>query len=535
MSPRWFRLGVGATTVAVAAFLLARLDAWPPHEDETLALFIGSKPLGEMLDIVLHRRGGAPLHFLLVHIATLISPTLTAVRLVSVVFTVASVPAVAALLSRLADRRVALVGTILLAASWVTLFHGIYGRMYGLFAFVSAMSFLALLRALARRRPLDWALWGLAVLATLASHQYGVFILASQVAYVAAVWYRDRFRLTAPLVTLAAVIATAVPLWRSNLVLASRFETGVDQGGARLRDPYPVLEYFRKVLGDFVAGWPASFAVVCALAALGAVVLARRRPSSALLAGLAIGVPVLGLILARIAGSAGADETRHLIFVLPFFMLLLAVGLVHLAGLVGPRGGPVLTMLVVVLIGAEVAWGYRATPTLYAGEPQKRREAREAASAWLAATWRPDDVVFGYDPLFLGAREDGAPVGDVVVPRADPTLAVQALTEARKPLGRGVWVLDASEGNDIQGGPTSRLAIENRSPGEGFESRAYGPFLVVRTTAPVGSAQGFLRDTVRVQELGRELDIETANLNYQTAAVALATLAGGGRPLAAGR
>jgi len=143
-------------------------------------------------------------------------------------------------------------------------------------------------------------------------------------------------------------------------------------------------------------------------------------------------------------------------------------------------------------------------------------------------------VVFGYDPLFLGAREDGAPVGDVVVPRADPTLAVQALTDARKPLGRGVWVLDASEGNDIQGGPTSRLAIENRSPGEGFESRAFGPFLVVRTTAPVGSAEEFLRDTVRVQELGRELDIETANLNYQTAAVALATLAGGGRPLAAG-
>ena len=209
MSRRSFRLGVGATTAAVAAFLLARLHAWPPHEDETLALFVGSKPLGEMLDVVLQQRGGAPLHFLLVHLVTLGSPTLTAVRLISVVFTIASIPAVAALLARLAGRRVGLIATVLLAASWVTLFHGIYGRMYGLFAFASAVSFLVLLRALERRRPLDWGSWALAVLATLASHQYGAFVLASQVAYAAVVWRRGRYPLAAPLAALAAVVATA--------------------------------------------------------------------------------------------------------------------------------------------------------------------------------------------------------------------------------------------------------------------------------------------------------------------------------------
>ena len=34
-----FRVGVGALTAVVAAFLFARLTVWPPHEDETLALF----------------------------------------------------------------------------------------------------------------------------------------------------------------------------------------------------------------------------------------------------------------------------------------------------------------------------------------------------------------------------------------------------------------------------------------------------------------------------------------------------------------
>jgi hypothetical protein len=530
MSRRSFRLGVGVTTAAVAAFLLARLHAWPPHEDETLALFVGSKPLGEMLDVVLERRGGAPLHFLLVHLATLGSPSLTAVRLISVVFTVASIPAVAVLASRLAGRRAGLIATILLAASWVTLFHGIYGRMYGLFAFTSALSFIALLRALERRRPLDWGLWGVAVLAALGSHQYGGFVLASQVVYAAVLWYRERFPAAAPLAALGAVVAAAVPLWRSNLVLASRFEVG-DAGEAG--SAYSVLEYLRSALGDFVAGWLACFVVVCALALGGLVVLSRRRPSAALLCGLTICVSAIGLALASVSGSTAAPETRHLIYMLPFVALLVAVGVDHLAGLAEAWARPVLAVLLLSLVTAELAWGYSLTPTLYAGEPAKREEAREAAADWLTPALRADDVLFGFDPVFLEARGNGAEVGETIVARADPQLALQALTEASRPLGHGVWVLDASEGNVIQGGPTSRLEIENRSPGAGFEARAFGPFLVVRTLAPVRSPEAFLRATVEVQRLGQELRIETASLNYHTAAVALARL-DGQRPLASG-
>jgi hypothetical protein len=125
LSRRAFRLGIGCATAAVAAFLAARLHAWPPHEDETLALFVGARPLGEMFDTVLQERGGAPLHFLIVHLAAALSPTLGALRLVSALFAVASIPVVALVLARLSDRKLALVGTILVAASWVTLFHGV--------------------------------------------------------------------------------------------------------------------------------------------------------------------------------------------------------------------------------------------------------------------------------------------------------------------------------------------------------------------------------------------------------------------------
>src|SRR3990172_3515554 len=156
LSRRPFWLGVGVVAAGVTAFLLAQLHSWPPHEDETLALFIGQKPLGNLFDTVLGERGGAPLHFLLVHLVSAVSPTLTGLRLLSVVFAVASIPVVATLAARLADRRTGLVATVVLAASWVTLFHGIYGRMYSLFLFASALSFLALLRAVERNDGRSW-------------------------------------------------------------------------------------------------------------------------------------------------------------------------------------------------------------------------------------------------------------------------------------------------------------------------------------------------------------------------------------------
>src|SRR4051812_43409740 len=57
ISLRALRLGVGGCVLAVAVFLVARLTAWPPHEDETLALFVGSNKLGRLLEIVLDERG----------------------------------------------------------------------------------------------------------------------------------------------------------------------------------------------------------------------------------------------------------------------------------------------------------------------------------------------------------------------------------------------------------------------------------------------------------------------------------------------
>jgi hypothetical protein len=498
---RAYALAVAAMTAGLGAFLLARIEEWPPHEDETLVLFVSRQPLADMFGTVISERGGAPLHFLLAHLVATLSSGLTGLRLISVVFAVASVPVVAALVAKLTDRRTALVATALVAASWMTIYHGLYGRMYGLFLFTSALSFLLLLHALDGRRR-TWALWAVVSLAAIATQPYGALVVGVQAVYVALRWWRRRFDLRPGAVAFAAVALVALPLWLTYRVLASRFEVGI------------IGE------GDFTAGWNIVTALVAVGAAIGLVALVRAKPQAALLSVLVLVLPALALMAVRSGSSLGL-ESRHLIFVLPFFALLVAAGLVRITALAGRAAPVALALAVVALAAGEIAWGWHKTPALYAGENPLRTRAREAASAWLAVTSRSDDVLLGYEPLYLDAANRGARFGQVLVPRADPRLMLDTLEDAERPLGRGVWVFDAT---DEQDPAKRRYTIPARSPGDGFEARAYGPFLVIRTTEPVGTPERFVRLTIDVERLGSQLRIGDAGLNLSTALEALRRL-----------
>src|SRR2546421_1463663 len=99
-----FWVATGALTAVVAGVLGWFLHAWPPHEDEALALFVGRGSLGHVLHTVVGQRGGAPLHFLFAWMVVHLGGGLTALRVVSLLFAVASVPLIALLGARLADR-----------------------------------------------------------------------------------------------------------------------------------------------------------------------------------------------------------------------------------------------------------------------------------------------------------------------------------------------------------------------------------------------------------------------------------------------
>jgi hypothetical protein len=507
-----FRLGVAALTAVTAAFLFARLTVWPPHEDETLALFASRGSVGQLIRTVLGERGGAPLHFLFAWVITHTGGGLVELRLVSTLFAVASVPLIALLVARLTDRLTALVATAVVVPSWMLLFHGIYGRMYSIFLFTATLSYIALLRALEQRTRRGWILWALAMLACIATHPYGALVLGSQGLYVLCLR-----RLREAVAPFAVVFVLAVPFWHSDTVLANRFDVGVGGGGTKLGSPFAILKYLARVAGDFTVGWLAVRVVVLLVALAGFVLLARARRWSAVLVACVLATPFLFLSATRIGSGMASPESRHLIFVLPFFALLVAAPLVRIARL---RYGVVVTVVALVALGAgEVAWGMHNTRTLYVGEAPLRVSSREAASSWLAATSRRNDILFGYDPLFLGAWEDNRSFTHVVVPRADTKLALNVLYRQPKPLGRGIWVLDASDNNNFT--PRLHIPLRYPRPASRFEARVFGPFLVIRSRKPTGTIRQFLLQTQAVQLVGQSLYLGDSDINLLTVERAL--------------
>jgi Dolichyl-phosphate-mannose-protein mannosyltransferase len=505
---RLFAAGVAAVTAATGAFLLVQLAGWPPHEDETLPLFVGRQPLSDVFDIVLGKRGGAPLHFLLAWVVAHTGGGLETMRFFSALFATASLPAIAILGNRLAGRAPALAATALAAGSWILLFHGVYARMYSLFLFLATLSYLALLRALDRGGR-SWILWGIVTLLAIASHPYGALVLGSQGLYVLVT--RRRLRQAIP--AFAAVFVLAIPLWRSSLVLANRFDVGLGGGGGKLRTPREVFAYLWRVAGDSSTGYTGALVVVLVLAAIGLVRLARERPQAALLTACVFLTPTLFFLVGRFGGNS-APESRHLIFVLPFLALATAAGILAVTR-AAPYGGWLAVLVVLALLPLEVAWGRHKTPALFDRENPVRVDARRAAATWLAATSRPDDVLFAYDPLYLAAWErNRSGVSRTVIPRADPKLALEALDEIEKPLGRAVFVFDAGDNNNY----VKRTHIELRLPfpRSEFEGRAYGPFLVIRTRRPTVTIARYLDAARKAELIGKSLAMGDADINYAT-------------------
>jgi hypothetical protein len=498
---RAFAWALTACAAATAAFLAARLTAWPPHEDEALALLVARDSLGSLLDTVLGRRGGAPLHFLFAWVVAHTGGGLRELRVFSMLFAVASVPVIGLLAARLANRLVGIGAAALAGGSWILLFHGIYARMYSLFLLTSALSYLALLAALDRggRR---WLWYGLAAFATIAAHPYGALVLASQGLYVL-VARRDRLR--PALWTYAALLVAGMPFWYADLTLAGRFDVGVGPGGQTLSSPLDLVTYLWRALGDMSVGWWPATLVVLLLALLGARSLRR---GSLGLAVIVIATPMLALTAARL-GEGTSPESRHLIFTVPFVATLVAAGVWR-----ATRGRlAVGAALIAMLVAGEVAWAWHKTPPLFEGEAAAHVDARATGGHYLAATQRGDDVLFGYEPLFLDAWERSRNGPRTIVPRADAKLALATLKDAGR-LGRGVWVFDASDTNNV----SPRLTIERRIPyphGD-FEAWAFGPFLVVRTREPTVTVGRYLEQAERVQRMGKSLYMGDADVNFQT-------------------
>ena len=144
------------------------------------------------------------------------------------------------------------------------------------------------------------------------------------------------------------------------------------------------------------------------------------------------------------------------------------------------------------------------TRTLYVGEPPLRTSSRDGG----VDVARGDEQAERH-PLRLRPalpRRVGAEPRVLAAPSCRArtrSSRCTCSTSAPKPLGRGVWVLDASDNNNFT--PRLHIPLRYPRPASKFEARVFGPFLVIRSRKPTGTIREFLLQTQAVQLVGQSL------------------------------
>ncbi len=290
-------LAVGAITATAMIVRVTQMHQ-SLFGDEVLAYHdIVGHSLGAVIRTV---RGGVesspPLFFVLAWLSAKLGDPTVWIRLPSLLLGVAAIPVTYILGSETIGRAGGVIGAAVLAASPFSIYYGIEGRPYATLAFFTALSTLALVRAVDGAGRRWWALYAVAAAAAMYTHYTAIFILVLQTAW--SLWTcRDRLR--EPLLASGAALVLYLPwlpeVHGSNLAVYSLLEPLTVHNVVEdlLRPiagyPYASLHQIPTVLG---------LIAIVACAAVGALTLARHAARRARLGEIAFSKQALILWLA---------------------------------------------------------------------------------------------------------------------------------------------------------------------------------------------------------------------------------------------
>jgi uncharacterized membrane protein len=385
-------LAVGAaTTLGIVARFVQRSPLWL---DEALSVNIARLPVGDLLEALRHD-GHPPLYYLLLHYwMELVGEGDVAVRALSGIFAVASLP-----LAWVAGRRLAGAGgarwalvVVALSPYWVR--YATETRMYSLAMLLVLGGYLLLVDAL--DRPAWPRLGGLALISglLLLTHYWAFYLLAAVGLVLAArAWRRpgDRGSTLRVLAALAAGSVLFLP-WLGGFLYQSA-NTGTPWG-----EPYRPTAIVEAIVSDMGGGTVSEaslYGTAVVLLALLALFAARSSGHEIALdlrttPTVRHELATVGLVVAiggavSLATSA-TFQSRYAAVVVPLLLLAVAVGIVRVPG----RARLVVGAVYLGLSIAGIAW-----VNYY-----QRTQADEVAAA-VAARARPGDVVV-YCPDQLG-------------------------------------------------------------------------------------------------------------------------------------
>jgi len=383
-----------AIAVGVALRFVARSELW---FDEALSVNIARLPLSDLPD-ALRQDGAPPFFYALLHVWTQIFGTGdVAVRALSGVVSVATLPLAYLAGRRLGGRTVAWAAVLVLVSSPYAIRYATESRMYALVVLLVLWGYLALRRALESPTLGRLAVVAL-VSALLVYTQYWCFyvVAATGLGLVVAAWRgpadlrRPALRTIAAMVVGGLTFLPWVPTFLDQLA-----HTGTPWG-----DPVVPWSGAADALISFVGGENHAeaflllvpFLVLPLLAVFGRALDARRieldlHTQSAVRweGAAALGILLLGLTASWAAGTA--FEGRYASVVFPLFVLLVAFGVTTFAD---PRV-QVGVLVVVVLLGF---WGS-------ARNIDELRTQAAASADIIRAEARPGDLVV-YCPDQIG-------------------------------------------------------------------------------------------------------------------------------------
>jgi uncharacterized membrane protein len=385
----WATVGiVAAVLVGIALRFVSRGPLWL---DEAQSLAIARRPLSQLADALRHD-GAPPLYYALLHVwARMVGDSTFAVRALSAIPAVLSLPVILRLGRRIGGDAVGIAAVVLLAVSPFAVRYAVEARMYSLLLLLGLLGAHSVLSAHRHRSARATAGVALVSAAMLYTHYYAVFLLT--VVAVAELWRVWRRRDGGSLRVVVGIAAGSIAFlpWLPVFLYQSRHT------GAPWNSPPDANAVLGTVDAWMGGGQPAAQAA--ALIALGCVVLAligRRRgrgevvlqtrfaPLPAKLLGVVLATLVVAIVVDGVGQQAYAP--RYLSMGAGLFLVVVGCGIAVLPSRRARRTMLAILVMAELSVVAQNAW-------------QPRTQADQVADVINAQARAGDVVVYCPDQM----------------------------------------------------------------------------------------------------------------------------------------
>lgn len=432
------------------ALRLYRINVVPLRGDEAFTVIHWMRePLADTLANIAATDPQPPLAYITYRLYALaVGSDENQVRFLPALLNLIGIPALYGLGKRIGGRRLGLLAAFLWSINPYQIWHAQDARNYAVWAALSPAALWLALRALQKRRRVDWLLYVVAAVVTLYFYYLELFVIFVLNVYVLIVYRRDR-KLLMQWLASQVVVGLALAPW----YLQERLLVGSGYGGTASRfDPSLLFTQFvpSLLLGEDFARhiqaltpilWLGLLAVLVLTLLAGWWVVWKRDRSSGLLLGLLGTVPLL--LLAVVSLRLSVFTPRYVLSVSSVYVLLVAVLLLKLWRLRGNgrlQAGFAVTGFGVVLCVGGVSLNNYYFPLDYAKSPDWR-----SLASYLAQHTADSDLILNTtaDEAYTFYHQEYGVTADFVrMPaRGDqPVDEIQNLLAEYQPRYTSIWL-----------------------------------------------------------------------------------------------